>query len=342
MPELRKDPISGRWVIFSPDRLRRPSAYQWVARATEHAEDNPFLSGHEQYTPNEVFAFREPGTQPNKPGWRVRVVPNRFPALKIEGELEKEAVGFYDRMNGIGAHEVIVETPRADEALEQQPLSGIVEVLSAYRSRMLDLSKDSRFRYIQIFKNVGPLAGATLPHSHSQIIALPVTPIAIKERLNAAKDYYELKDRNLFEDILRNERNSGDRMVYENAGFAAFCPFASRVPFEICILPRRQSAYFPQTADHDLVLLADTLKRTLAAYRFGLNVPDYNLIFISAPLRKPRRNAAPTIDQDFRWHIEILPRISGFAGFELATGFHINPTLPEEAARFLREVKTDV
>jgi len=342
MPELRRDPVAGRWVVFSPDRLRRPFDFKWTNQETDFFEDNPFLPGNEGFTPNEVYVTREPGSQPNKPGWRVRVVPNRFPALRIEGELEKEAVGFYDRMNGIGAHEVIIETPNPRLALEDQPLSGIVEVLTAFRSRMLDLAKDMRFRYIQIFKNVGPMAGASLRHPHSQLIAIPVTPISIKHKLRAAKNYYETKDRNLFEDILRNERNSGERMVYENAGFAAFCPFASRLPFEIAIFPRRQSPYFPQTSDHDLVLLADVLKRILQAYRLGLNSPDYNLLLISAPLRKPRGNSSPTLDQDFRWHVEILPRMSGIAGFELSTGFYINPTLPEEAARFLREVKTDV
>lgn len=342
MPELRRDPVAGRWVVFSPDRLRRPFNFKWAQKDADLFEDNPFLPGHEGFTPDEVYVVREPGTQPNKPGWRVRVVPNRFPALRIEGELEKEAVGFYDRMNGIGAHEVIIETPDPRIALEDQPLSGIVDVLTAFRSRMLDLAKDMRFRYIQIFKNVGPMAGASLRHPHSQLIAIPVTPLNIKHKLQAAKDYYETKDRNLFEDILRNERNSGERMVYENAGFSAFCPFASRLPFEVTIFPRKQSPFFPQTSDHDLVLLADALKRILLSYRHGLNGPDYNLLLISAPLRKPRSNSSPTLDLDFRWHIEILPRMSGIAGFELSTGFYINPTLPEEAARFLREVKTDV
>lgn len=340
MPELRKDPVVGRWVVFSPERLRRPISYQSEEKVGDKKE-NPFLSGNESFTPPEVFSVRDADTNPNTPGWRVRVVPNKFPAFRVEGELEKEAVGMYDRMNGIGAHEVIIETPDPHMALELQPLSGIVEVLTAYRSRMLDLAKDIRFSYIFVFKNVGPRAGATIAHPHSQLIALPIIPVALKEKLDSAKKYYEDKDRNLFGDILNNERKSGERMVYENAGFGAFCPYASRYPFEVCVMPRKQASDFSQITDHSMVLLADVLKRVLMAYRKGLQVPDFNLIIHTAPMRRPKKDYWSSIDSDFRWHIEILPRITGIAGFEFGTGFHINPTMPEEAARFLREVKVD-
>ncbi|MFH1067801.1 MAG: DUF4931 domain-containing protein [bacterium] len=342
MPELRKDPVAGRWVVFSPERLRRPVHIQCKPQLQAAEQENPFLSGNEAYTLPEIFAIRDPGSAPNKPGWRVRVVANLFPALRIEGELEKEAFGFYDRMNGIGAHEVIIETPDPNMALDQQPIAGIADVLRAFRSRMLDLAKDTRFRYILVFKNFGAAAGATLPHPHSQLIAMPVVPIAVKEKLKAAMQYYRWKDRNLFGDILNNERKSGDRMVYENAGFSAFCPFASRFPFELCIMPRKQSPDFSSESDHNLVLLADVLKRVLQAYRRGLSAPDYNLIIHTAPLRYPRKDYWMSIDQDFWWHIEILPRMAGMAGFEFGTGFYINPVFPEESARFLRGVKTDV
>jgi UDPglucose--hexose-1-phosphate uridylyltransferase len=341
MPELRRDPVVGRWVVFSPERLRRPNEYEFARPEPTKPEENPFLPGNEAFTPAEVFALRDEGTAPNTPGWRVRVVPNRFPALRVEGELDKEAVGFYDRMNGVGAHEVVVETPDPKLALEDQPLSGVVEVLTACRARMIDLAKDTRFRYILVFKNVGPLAGASLSHAHSQLIAVPVTPIVVKEKLQACRRYFEVKDRNIYNDILRNERKLGERLVYENAGFTAFCPFASRVPFELCILPRKQAADFHASSDHDLVLLGDVLKRVLKACQRGLGSPNYNLILHTAPLRHPRKDYWSTIDFDFRWHIEIVPRLTGIAGFELGTGFYINPTLPEEAARFLREVKTD-
>jgi len=338
MPELRKDPVVGRWIVFSPERQIRPERYRCEEMPPTKPEEDPFLEGHEAYTPPELYAIRPNGGSANGPGWQVRVVPNRFPALRVEGDLEKEAIGFYDRMNGVGAHEVIVETPHPKLPLEKQSLHGIVRVLEACRSRILDLSKDIRMHYILIFKNQGARAGATMPHAHTQLIALPVTPIVLKEKLNAARAYYLEKDRSLFEDILKAERKSGDRVVFENDGFTVFCPFASRFPFETCIMPRRQQADFQAVSDADLVHLAEALQKTLSAYTSALDQPDYNLILHTAPFRRSRRpDSWTTIDADFRWHIEILPRLTGVAGFEFGTGFYINPTLPEEAANVLRE-----
>lgn len=336
MPELRKDPLASRWVVFSPERLRRPQDF---IRHEKRADNipGPFSEGNEHHTPPEVFAIRETDSKPNGPGWKVRVVPNRFPALRIEGKLDKEAVGFYDRMNGVGAHEVVIETPDPDLPLQDQPLADVSDVLKAYRSRSQDLAKDPRFRYILIFKNVGAMAGASLAHAHSQIIALPVTPEVMRHKLTNAYNYFRQKDRNLFEDILRNELKSGERLVFENAGFAAFCPFASRFPFEMCILPKKQSPYFADCGDHELYLLADTIRTSLKALSHAAGDPDYNLIINTGPIRRPEKNDLHTLTFDFRWHIEILPRLTGIAGFEFGTGFHINPVLPEESARVLRQ-----
>jgi len=340
MPQIRKDPVTGRWVVFSPERLRRPVQYQFNDGGAEGGPD-PFLEGNESFTPPEVFAIRDPQSQPNGPGWKVRVVPNRYPALRVEGDLDKEGIGFYDKMSGIGAHEVVIETPLAGVELEQQSLEDVVNVLKACRARFTDLMKDLRFRYLLIFKNVGPLAGASIRHAHAQIIALPVVPITMKQKLDACRDYFIRKDRNLFEDMLREELKLGERMVCENAGFAVFCPFAARFPFEVCVMPKQQRADFYQCSDHELVLLADVLKKVLMAYRVGLECPNYNLILHTAPVRQARNEEWPSQESDFRWHIEILPRLTGVAGFEFGTGFFINPMMPEEAARFLKEVKID-
>lgn len=339
LPEIRKDPVVGRWVVFSPERLHRPVQYGFSGPSEASPQEDPFSYGNEELTPPEVYAVRDPGRAANSPGWKVRVVPNRFPALRVEGHLDKQAVGFYDKMNGIGAHEVVIETPEPNKELEELELAQIILVLKAWRARMLDLKKDTRFRYLMVFKNVGPLAGASLVHAHSQIIALPVTPIVMKEKLTAAREYFLRKDRNLFEDILRYEMDSGERMIYENAGYGVFCPFASRMPFEVCLMPRAQQPDFPACSDHDLVLLADVLKRVLTAYREGLDRPNYNLVLHTAPLRWTRPGHWQTLDFDFRWHIELIPRLTGVAGFELGTGFYINPVLPESAARFLRSVQ---
>lgn len=342
MPELRKNPLSGQWVVLSPERLQQPVYLKpGKYEDSKFQEENPFLWGHEHHTPPEVFALRDQGSSPNQPGWRVRVVPNRFPVLRVEGSLEKEAVGFYDRMSGVGAHEVVIETPDPKLALELQPLSGVVDILTAYRARMLDLSGDERFRYILIFKNSGSLSGATLPHPHSQVIAMPIIPKTIEQKMQSARHYFEEKDRNLFEDILRYETEFGRRMIYENAGFIVFCPYASRFSFETCILPRRQSASFSEISDSDLVLLADALKQTLLTYHRGLSVPSYNFVFHTSPLKRSNADLSPTLDLDFRWHVEIWPRLGGIGGFELGTGFHITPMPPEEAALFLRGLIKD-
>ncbi|MDD5261557.1 MAG: DUF4931 domain-containing protein [Methylacidiphilales bacterium] len=341
MSEIRKDPVTGRWVVFSPERLRRPIQYNFHPADDGKEVEDPFIEGREAFTPPEVFAIRDPGSAPNGPGWKVRVVPNRFPALRVEGELNKEAVGFYDKMNAIGAHEVVIETPKPDLELEQQPLENVVLVLKAYRARIVDLMRDLRFRYLLPFKNVGVFAGASIRHPHSQIIALPVVPVNMKDKVDASSLYFAQKDRNLFEDILRAEIKSGERLVFENAGYAVFCPFACRFPFEVCIMPKQQRADFHLCTDHELVLLADILKKILMAYRIGLERPSYNLILHTAPIRRGGSEDGAATEFDFRWHIEILPRLSGIAGFEFGTGFYINPVFPEVAARFLKEVKTD-
>ncbi len=336
MPELRKDPFLGRWVVYAPERKQRPQEFPMIPLPKNL---NAFLSGQESLTPPEIFAVRSPGSTPNKPGWRVRVVPNRFPALRIEGDLNPEAVGFFDKLNGIGAHEVIIETPDSEQQLERLPVDHVVDILRAYRQRTLDLMRDSRFRYILIFKNYGPMAGASLGHAHSQLIALPITPLVVKHKLQASQKYYEEKERCLFEDMLRHEQKEGSRMVYENNGFAVFCPYASRFPFELCIIPKRQSPDFHSCSDHELHSLAEALRTCLQRLSIGLHQPNYNLILHTAPIRHARRNYWSTIEADFRWHIEILPRLTGVAGFEFGTGIFINTTLPEEAAEFLRNVR---
>jgi UDPglucose--hexose-1-phosphate uridylyltransferase len=338
MPELRRDPVVGRWVIIATERGKRPSDFvQTPVEPPDPAKD-PFAEGNEQMAPGEIFAFRDPKSKPNGPGWQVRVVPNRFPVLRIEGELDKEGHGMYDKMNGIGAHEVIIETPDPKLQLEQQPLEGIARVLETYKIRVTDLMNDARFRYVLIFKNFGPQAGATINHPHSQLIATPITPKRIKEKLAGAMQYYALKERCIYADILRQELKEGVRLVYENAGYVAYCPFASRFPFEITIMPRRQSAYFRDIQPDEILLLADALKVTLSKLARALNQPQYNYILNASPARYPRPGYWTTIEHDFRWHIEILPRLTLIAGFEVGTGFYINPTSPEDAAKYLREI----
>lgn len=197
MPELRKDPIHGRWVIISTERSRRPSDFAADERRSAGGFC-PLCEGNEDRTPPEIIALRDNGTSPNSPGWTLRVVPNKFPALRIEGELNREGEGIYDKMNGIGAHEVVIETPRHEETLATLPLKNVENVLLAYRDRIIDLRRDQRLRYVLVFKNHGIAAGASLEHSHSQIIALPIVPKRVSEEVEGAKTYFNYKDRCVF------------------------------------------------------------------------------------------------------------------------------------------------
>ena len=339
MPELRKDPITQRWVIIATERGKRPLDFAATPPDAEGA-GCPFCPGQEAKTPPEIFAFRDPHSGANTAGWLVRVVPNKFPALRIEGDLGKEGSGIFDKMNGIGAHEVIIEATDHNTTLDQQSVEHISKAIETYKMRMQDLMRDMRFRYILIFKNHGRTAGASLSHPHSQLIATPVTPISVKEELDGAKNYFDYKDRSVFEDILRQELKEGTRLVYENAGFVSYCPFASRFPFEICVHPRRSSPDFHSITPNEILTLADCLKVTLSKLAKALNKPHYNYIIHTAPARHPRRGYWDTLDQDFCWHIEIMPRLTQVAGFEWGSGFYINPTVPEEAAKYLREISS--
>lgn len=339
MPELRKDPIRDRWVIFSPERLRRPQPVRLVLD-TPVEDHDPFLEGREHLTPPEVFAIREglesldgAGNQANGPGWKVRVVPNRFPALRVEGNLGKEPYGLFDWMNGIGAHEVVIETPRPDVELHDLDLASVGLVFKAWRARMLDLENDKRLVCFQVFKNSGPLAGATLPHAHSQIMALPFVPHELQMMLNHASRHQAHKDRNLFSDVLREELRDGRRVITQNHGFVGYCPYASSLPFEMVIQPRVSAPWFSQASDHDLLLAADLLRRLLRRLAQGLDRPSFNVILYTAPIA---RGSGESAYRSFCWHLRILPRLAGYAGFEWASGHCINPVLPEEAAAFLR------
>ncbi|MBN3033914.1 MAG: galactose-1-phosphate uridylyltransferase [Candidatus Saganbacteria bacterium] len=344
MPELRKDPISDRWVVISTERGRRPSDFGTSAVGAEGAGVKfcPFCEGNESKTPQEIVAWRKAATLPNTAGWDVRVIPNKFPALIIEGEVNRTGTGIYDMMSGIGAHEVIVETPRHGENIPDLPDEHVEKILWAYKQRIVDLEKDQRFRYILVFKNYGTAAGASLSHPHSQLIATPITPRYVKLELTNSRDYFQEKERCIFCDMIRQELGAGERLVYENEYFVVFAPFASRFPFELWLLPRRHEYGFQQLPDEERIQLARCLKDILLRLRQTLNDPPYNYVLHTAP-NPVQRPGKPdywgTIQYDFHWHIEIIPRLTMQAGFEWGSGLYINPTAPEEAAKYLREVK---
>ncbi len=333
MPELRKDPVVGRWVIISTERSRRPGHFT-PEQANGEQAFSPFVTGREEMTPPEVFAIRPNGGLRNSPGWTVRVVPNKFPALEIEGSLDRRGEGLYDKMNGVGAHEVVIETPDAEAQLADLPVDQIQRVLIAWRERMRDLKNDSRLRYALVFKNHGAGAGATIHHSHSQIIATPIIPRMVQEELDGARRYFELKERCVFSDIIDQETGEGQgrRVVSSTARYIALAPFAPRFPFETWILPiSRRAAYHTIDDDDEMTELAGLLKDTLGRLNAALDTPPYNLVLHTAPLGEPDIAY-------YHWHLEIMPKLTRVAGFEIGSGFYINPTPPEDAAQFLRDV----
>lgn len=340
MPELRHDPIQKRWVIIATDRALRPHDFI-VEPEKPKAAFCPFCEGNEEKTPPEIFAIRENETPPNRPGWKVRVVANKFPALKIEGGLEKKGLGLYDRMNGVGAHEVIIETPVHDAHFSDLSLEQIRLVLYAYKERLNDLRKDGRLKYTLIFKNHGLAAGASLAHPHTQLISTPITPRTVAVELQSAKDHYHIKERCLFCDLISDELEKGDRIIRATERFVALAPFASRFPFETFLAPRNHQHDFGEISDSDVHELAEMLKDTLRRLKTVLHDPPYNFLFHTAPNiteTRPKRSWYwDTLQLDWHWHIEIIPRLTRIAGFEWGTGFYINPTPPEEAAKYLRE-----
>ncbi|HNQ35809.1 MAG TPA: galactose-1-phosphate uridylyltransferase, partial [bacterium] len=263
---------------------------------------------------------------------------NKFPALAIEGDLQRKGIGLFDQMNGIGAHEVIIETNRHVVDIAELSEAEILQVIGAYQSRSLDLKKDSRFRYILIFKNCGERAGASLEHTHSQIIATPVTPKRVREELAGSQQHFLAKERCIFCDLLEQELDSGKRVIQETQHFMVLAPFASCFPFETWILPRRHHPDFDQISEAERQDLAAVLRKTIYRINRSLNNPPYNYLIHTAPNRYRRSGYWQTIDQDYHWHLEIIPRLTGIAGFEWGTGFYINPTAPEDAAAYLREI----
>ena len=324
MPELRRDPVLGRWIIISKERGRRP---------TDFVKDKPkaaggfcpLCPGNEHTTPPEVLTYdRDDGS-----GWQVRVVPNKYPALIIEGELDREGEGLYDKMNGIGAHEVIIESPNHGELFAELAPEQMLKVFQAYRQRITDLTQDKRFKYVMVFKNQGKAAGASLEHSHSQLIALPILPRMLVSEMDGALSYYNYKERCVFCDIIRQEIKQDVRVICQNEHFITITPFAPRTPFEMWVLPKEHSSSFRRASDAKLLALSELFSETLCRLDKCIpNVP-FNFVLHTGPLRESAM-------AHYHYHFEIVPTLTSIAGFEWGSGFYINPMPPEEAAEYLR------
>ncbi|MEA2030800.1 MAG: galactose-1-phosphate uridylyltransferase [candidate division Zixibacteria bacterium] len=334
MPQLRKDAVTGRWVIISKNRRRRPNSFESVPKRGP-ARLCPFCPGHEDSTPPEILAYRKSGTEPNQPGWSLRVFPNKYPALEVEGDLVREPHGLYDMMQGVGAHEVIVETPDHSSDMAQMDENAIRNVLWVYRERMMDLERDRRLKYILVFKNHGSAAGASLEHSHSQLIATPIIPKKVLEEIKGSREYFEFKERCVFCDIVRQELVDKERIVNDYDSFIAIEPFAARFPFETWILPKTHQSSYLEMSEADFTVLAHAFKDILTRLKIALNDAPFNFVLHTRPVSKEHH-------EYYHWHFEIMPKLTKVAGFEWGSGFYINPTSPEEAAAYLRDIDVDI
>jgi len=338
---MRKDVFTGGWVITAETEAVRPTDFRFK-RFSRETTFCPFCETNEASTPPEVFAIRRPGSLPNGPGWSVRVVPNSHPRLRIEGDLGRRPEGFHDLMNGVGADEVIAETPRHDRSLHELEPSEVADVIRAWVARTVDLERDPRMRYVLIFKNHGEEAGAhTISHSISQLMALPVTPRAIKTKLMVARDYYLMKERCIYCDVLQQEVANRRRLVAENEAFVAITPFASRSPFQVDLFPKLHSSAFSRIDGSQIEKLASILRDVLRKLNQTLGDAPYNLSLQDRPFLRPRKGYWETIEEDFHWHLQILPQLIHTTGFERASWFFYNPVPPEMAARCLTPCAQD-
>jgi len=338
--QLRKDHISGRWVIIAAERSKRPDDFrptQPEKKETTAPGFCPFCEGNESKTPEEIFAVRDDGSAPDTPGWRVRVVPNKFPALTRGAPPRKQIQGLFEFMDGVGVHEVIIESPDHARELDDLPVEHVRDVLWTWQQRLKNIETEAQYQYIQLFKNKGREAGASLSHPHTQILATPIIPKGVKEEIYGAERFFNRAKECIFCRTVREDRAEEERVVLVNAHFAVLAPFASRFPFEMRIHPLRHAPSFSSVRDEELTSLGASLKTVLAKLKVVVSDPPYNIVLHQAPQHDQARKAWPQIERIFHWYLEILPVLTHVAGFEWGTGFYINPVPPEGAAKFLRE-----
>jgi len=322
MADLRRDAVVERWVTIPEERALGVEAFL-SQQEPPPAGPCPFCPD-QQMKEKEIFAIRDEHGQ-----WRTRVMPDRHPILRVEGTLERQAKGIYDAMNGIGAHEIVVESRDHSASWATMDPAQLAAIFQTYRQRSLDLRRDQRLRALYIAKNHGGLA-SHYRHPHSHVVALPILPHMLVEEIEGAERHYDYKERCVWCDVREQELENPACTVYLNEKFIVVTPFASRFPFELWILPLQHQADMASASDDDLAMLGRCVRATFEMIQKRLRDPSYSLVIHSAPFRNPPEHS-------FHWHIEIRPSLSILAGFEWGTGFYTNPIHPEVAAAYLRE-----
>ncbi len=329
--QIRKDYILDRWVIVASERVKRPTDFAPRIREVSRRGTCPFCPGNEKMTPpaSLIYIPSNGGIKRDKDSngertsnWLVRCVPNLYPALTPRKPLPLTGNEFHEIRDGIGAHEVIIESPTHDEHPHLASIKQLQLVLQAYLDRLREFSI---WEYASIFRNHGKEAGASLSHAHSQIIATPMVPKLIAEELSACKNLYLKNNVCPFCKIIEIEHES-PRFIYENRGFMAFTPWASVYPFEFWILPKKHQHTLLQMKE--IKDFAEALKKCLGSLARALNDPPYSYGFHIAPFKGNH--------EYFHWHLEVYPKLTIQAGFENSTGMFINIIPPESAAETLR------
>jgi UDPglucose--hexose-1-phosphate uridylyltransferase len=335
MPELRQDPTTKEWVVIATERAKRPDQLKLtdgtVRDAATHVDNCPFCPGNERLTPSELFSLPSPeGARGST--WRVRVVPNKFAAFQPEEMRHRPTSGsFFNRKDAFGHHLVIIQTPFHDRILPLMDDSEIFDVLQTYCHLYEELRKDRRIKLVLLFSNHGIRAGSSLQHPHSQLVASPIIPLHIRKKYDVAIRHYDDTGRCLYCDVVQEEKAAADRVVAETDLLLVFHPFASRVPFETWIVPKDHNPCLARSSKQELAELASVLRRSLRGLHDALGNPHLNIIAHTAPVEDEEKPY-------FLWHVEIHPRLTTVAGFELGTGIYINTAVPEETAPFMRSI----
>ncbi len=342
--QFRRDPVTGQWSIiiqgdYNVSELINRSNVRYKSQPGDTSQK--YCAGFEAETASEIFAIRDANSSKNQPGWKVRVLPRQQPFLQIYGELNSRGVGLYDVLDGIGAHELVIETPESGKQIHDMDTAQIQHILTAYKERILDLKRDVRFRYVMVQKNYGEGNDDLRHHAHSHVIATPITPTRVKTELINAREHYLYKERCIFCDIANQELSDNERIVFENEFFVALSPFASRAPFEIWILPKAHETFFEW--NNQFGQLAEILHEILRKIHITLQDPNYVLVLHSGPniAAGKQRGYWKTLEKDYHWHFEITPRFRGYTGFDVGSGFHINVVTPERATKLLIDEKVD-
>jgi UDPglucose--hexose-1-phosphate uridylyltransferase len=332
MSEFRLNRATKEWIIIATERAKRPHEFMVKTERPKLPPFDPrcpFCPGNENQTPPEIYAERDKNSPVDSPGWSVRVISNKYPALEPSEKSVKIAGRFFRTASGVGKHEVIIETPKHNQTFTTLNLKQAERVCLVCWKRYRSLERDRRFKLIMIFKNHGITAGTSLRHSHLQVIALPLVPTSIRHQLEEAMRYYDDHGMCVFCDMLKEELKAKKRVILENEKFVAYHPFASRSPFETWIVPKRHNACFGSITEGETKLLASVTRTILRKIHDRLGDPDYNLIIRTAPIKD-------TQEDYYHWYVQILPRLTTPAGFELGSGVYINTSLPEETAKFMR------